>query len=175
MTPSQPPKPKKPTGRVAFSPEETSAPAKKVGLKIDNAKSMTETLPKKPDQAEGQRQAEAANTKLNGYAKKAAELAMAFKKALEDKTLPDNKSAIAKDIERSLIDGFVELGTVMNNDTREKEGMGSMGVCALLLRTVFIQRDRINELDYAREQMEQRIAKFEATQSQTIDTSKTGG
>jgi hypothetical protein len=169
--------PNKPAKRVAFAPtEETPTPAKKqVGLKLDNSQSMTETLPKKPNPAEGQKQAEVANAKLNGYAKRAAELATNFKKIIEDKILPVNKSVIAKDVERSLIDGFVELGTEMNNDTREKEGMGSMGICALLLRTVFIQRDRINELDYAREQLEKRIAKLEANQSQTIDTpNKTG-
>jgi hypothetical protein len=170
-----PPKPAlPPQARRAFQSEPTTA-KKKLELNIDNKQSMTETLPKPEDHSAGQKQAVEANERLNEYSERAATLAMSFKKALDDKTLPMNKSIIAKDAERSIINNFVDLGTDMNNDTREKEGMGAMGIIALLLRASLLQRDRINELEYAGEQMRIKIGKLETQIKEPIDKPKTSG
>jgi hypothetical protein len=161
------------TGNRPF--QQTTPPKKQLNLQMDNKNSMTEQLPKPPPLAQGQKQATAANAKLNGYSERAASLAISFKKALEDKTLPVNKSPIAKDVERGLINSFIELGIEMNNDPHEeKDGMGGIGIISLLLWTGFIQRDRINELEYTVEQMKIKLAKVENL-SQRIDTTKTSG
>jgi len=145
-----------------FRNEANIPPAKKqLGLKIDNQKSITASLPKRPDLAAGQKQAEAINNELNEYSAKASELSLAFKKVMEDQTVPQNKSPIAKDAERELIGKLVALGTAMNNDRRDpQEGQGSMGVITMLLHFTLFQRDRINVLEYNLDQLYQNQSKL---------------
>jgi hypothetical protein len=164
-TPQQPaPRPQQPQQRIAFQETAPTANKKKLDLNINNKQSMTETLPKSQSTvlAEGQKAAAEANDRLNGYADEAARLALAFKNILNDTTLAVNKSVIARDAEKGLIGNLIALGTTMNNDVRQEEGQGSMGVITLLLGTSLNQRDKINELAYADTQHAQRIMALEA-------------
>ena len=161
---TQPTQPNKPR---AFQDREVQPARKNLALKLDNKKSMTEALPKPIDPAVGQKQVEEVNARLNNYAAEAAQLTLAFKKVVLDKTLPINKSILAKDAEHSLITNLIELGTAMNNDVREKEGIGAMGNIALLLGTLLVQRDRINELGYVVEQLERKVHALE-TQAKPV-------
>lgn len=145
----------------AFQSQETVPARKQLDLKLNNQNSMTTQLPKPIDRAIGQKQAEETNARINDYATQGGQLALAFKKVILDKTLPSNKSILAKDAERGLIGNLVDLGTAINNDGREHEGQGAMGTIALALGMLLIQRDKINELGYVVETLEKQVHSLE--------------
>lgn len=145
----------------AFEDRKVMPPRKKLELNLNNKSSMTEALPKPIDPAVGQKQANEANAKLNDYAQHAAQLTTSYRKIISDKTLPSNKSVLAVDAERAIISQYIELGTQMNNDIRQEEGQGSMGLISLLLHTTLIQRDKINELGYVVECLERKVKTIE--------------
>ncbi len=66
----------------------------KVGLKIDNKKSILNTIPKKPNPVEFKKQVQETQEKITGYELEASQLASMFQKLLEDKTLTENKNSI---------------------------------------------------------------------------------
>jgi hypothetical protein len=147
------------SGKVsrAFQERDTPPARKQLDLKLNNKNSMTTQLPKPIDQSAGQKQAEEVNARLNDYAAQGGQLALSFKKVVLDKTLPINKSILAKDAERGLITSLIDLGTAINNDNREQEGQGAMGTIALVLGMLLIQRDKINELGYVVETLEKQV------------------
>jgi hypothetical protein len=130
---------------------------KNVGVKLNNSKSMVNSLPKKPSKDEFVKKATEVNETLNTYTLRAADLASKFKKVLEDKNLVQNKSLFALEAERDLLSNLVQLAVDMNNDQHEQEGMGAVGLITLLLRTALIQRDKINQLEYNYSLLEKRI------------------
>lgn len=130
---------------------------KNVGLKLSNKKSMLDTIPKKPSKEEFSKKAAEVNDTLNTYNTRAADLALKFKKVLEDKTLAQNKTIFSTDSERELLSNLVQLAIDMNTDEHELEGMGAVGLITLLLRSVLIQRDKINMLEYNQNLLEKRI------------------
>lgn len=100
---------------------------------------------------------EVANKSFNDHEdrkKKCVELGARFLTILNDRTLKDNTSPIAKDLERQIVSELCELATVINNDEFESEGMGSLAIITLLLKSVLMQRDKINELLYKIQQLE---------------------
>jgi hypothetical protein len=121
---------------------------KKVELKISNKGSMTEALPKKPSVEAFEQKAAEVNDTLNSYGIRASDLALRFKRVLDDKTLAQNKNPFQQAAESELLNSLVQLSIDMNVDTNEVESMGSVGLSALLLKTALIQRDRINDLEY---------------------------
>lgn len=121
---------------------------KKVELKISNKGSMTEALPKKPSKEAFEQKATEVNDTLNSYGMRASDLSFRFKRALDDKTLAQNKNPFQQAAESELLSGLVQLSIDMNTDEYENEGAGSVGLSALLLKTALIQRDKINELEY---------------------------
>lgn len=130
---------------------------KKVGLKLSNAESMVASIPKKPSKEEFIKKASEVNETLNSYTGRAADLASKFKRVLEDKNLPQNKNMFVADSERELLANLVQLAIDMNTDEHEQEGMGAVGLITLLLRSVLIQRDKINLLDHSVAVLEKKI------------------
>ena len=80
--------------------------------------------------------------------KKAFQLSSQFVSFIKDKTLPENKGPIQKDLESDVARQIVDISLALNNDQTKPEGIGSAGCIMLLLRSVLIQRDIINELSY---------------------------
>lgn len=130
---------------------------KNVGVKLSNENSMLNSMPQKPSKEEFVKKASEVNETLNAYTARAGELASKFKKVLEDKNLAHNKSIFAIDSERELLANLIQLAIDMNTDEHEQEGMGAVGLITLLLRSVLIQRDRINLLEYQLSHLEKKI------------------
>jgi hypothetical protein len=136
---------KRPRGPFA-EPEEREA---KVGLKkVSSQKSMFEAKPRPPTQQEFQHQVQQVEDRKSGYKQKAADLFVQFVKAISDKTLPQNRSAIGRDAETEMLQQMVQLAIDINNDPSEPEGMGSMTWITCLFKVCLAQRDRINELEF---------------------------
>lgn len=85
-----------------------------------------------------------------------------FLSILNDKTLEENKSPIAKNLEKETVAELCNLSSIINNDELEPEGSGSMALITLLLRISLLQRDKINNLSF-------RINKFELESKKTED------
>lgn len=149
--------------------EKDIQPNRKIGVKLNNANSTVKEIPKKPSKEEFAARASVANEQLNAYAERGSDLALKFKRALDDKTLVQNKTLFSESAERELLSSLVQLGIDMNLDELELEGMGSMGLIMLLFRTVLIQRDKINSLDYNVNLLEKKIKELSAT---PVDTKK---
>jgi hypothetical protein len=117
--------------------------------KVSNQKSIFDSLPKKPTQADLDSKVKKIEEKEIGYKQRATDLALEFKKMLDDKTLPENKNIFAKDMERDVLGKLIQLAIDINNDPVEKEGMGSLSCITLLFKACLSQRDRINKLEYS--------------------------
>lgn len=137
---------------------EPSIQSQKIGLKkVSGQKSVFDSMPKKPTSEQFHQNVKQVVEKNTGYKQKAAELATMFNKAMVDKTLVQNRNILANDAERELLQRMVQLAIDINNDSNEKEGMGSLSWITLLLKTSFAQRDKINQLEYSLFQIEKKI------------------
>lgn len=131
---------------------------KKIGLKnVSTQKSIFDSIPKKPTQEEFDKKVQAAHQQMANYKQKAAELAIQFKKIVEDKTLFENKNIFSNEVEKEVLSKMIQLAVEINNDPNEKEGMGSLSWITLLFKTVLLQRDRLNKLEYNLFQLEKKI------------------
>jgi len=65
---------------------------------------------------------------------------------------------IQKDLESDVARQIVDISLALNNDQTKPEGIGSAGCIMLLLRSVLIQRDIINELSYKVSVMEKQAS-----------------
>ncbi len=115
------------------------------GLKINNNNSQ---IPSPGPNKAAALDAAANDTmsRLEEYKKRSWDLGTKFKSLIEDKFLPENKSPIAKDLEKEILDGLSSLATDINNDPSQLEGMGSVAMCQLIMKMMLIQRDTINSL-----------------------------
>ena len=131
----------------------------RVGLKKQTTgqKSMFDGKAKPPTQQEFQRKVEAAQEKMSGYKKRAAELFVQFNKAVVDKTLPQNRNVFNLESEKEMLQNMIQLAIEINNDPNEQEGMGSLTWITCLFKTTMAQRDRINELEYAVSMMQKKL------------------
>lgn len=149
----------------------------RVGLKAPKNKSIFDGIPKKPSKEEADKKASEANDKLNSYRTRAMELAITYKKLLDDKTLVQNKTLINSEIESEVLSSLAQLAIDMNTDENETEGMGSVGLTSLLLRCMLIQRDKINQSDYELHTLNSKVKNLESQLEKVlslIDTKKSG-
>jgi len=121
---------------------------KNVGVKLSNKDSMMASMPKKTSKEEFVQQASAANETLNSYVLRAAALTPKFGKILRDRVLVENKNSLSIDAERELLANLVQLSIDMNSDPNEIEAAGASAMINMLLHSLLIQRDKINQLDY---------------------------
>lgn len=87
-------------------------------------------------------------SKKTGYSKRAAELSLKFKNLIIDKTLAENKNPFSKDMESEVLSDMIKLATEINTDPDEEESMGSLMWLIIVLKTLLVQRDKINQLEY---------------------------
>lgn len=165
---------------MPFDEDEDDLPADNQKSRLKNVstqQSIFDKIPPKPSQKSFEKQVQSIQEKNNQYKQRAAELAIQFKKSVEDKTLPQNKNMFASEIERELLSKMIELAVEINNDPNEQEGMGSLGWIALLLRTILSQRDKINKLEYNLSTLEKKLEPANlsaqiAKEMQTLDKKK---
>lgn len=78
---------------------------------------------------------------------------------IRTKTLKENKSPIESSVEAETVQGLVQMALKLNNDQTQPEGIGSVGVITLLLKSVLAQRDIINNLEFKVSQLEKIVKK----------------
>lgn len=76
----------------------------------------------------------------------------------KDKTLTQNKTTMARDVENSTLLKIVNLAVEINQDEQEPEGMGSIALINLLFKIMLLQRERINDLDYELVQLKKKLS-----------------
>lgn len=121
------------------------------GLKLSAKKSRfakKEDEPRPPTQEEFEQQVKKFKAKDINQRNKIAQLSSQYKGIILDKTHEDNKSPIQKDLEASIIKELTGIGLQLNNDQDQPEGIGSIGLCNLLLQANILQRDAINRMGY---------------------------
>lgn len=127
---------------------EIAAPKKSGLKKVSSQKSIFDDMPKKPTKQDFEKRVKDTQEKLSGYRAAGAELSKKYISILQDKTLKQNKSVFAKDMEKELISSMVQLAIDINNDPDEQEGMGSLSWITLLLKVCLSQNNKINDLEY---------------------------
>lgn len=145
------------------------ASARKTGLKIDNSKSIFANAVKKPTKQDLDKVVADSQKRNANYNERATELALKFRAFLDDRTVPQNKNVFVNEFEREVIGKLTELAIDMNLDELQEEGMGSVGLIALIFRCLLIQRDKINVLDYTVNQLEKKVKQLQST---PVDTNK---
>ncbi len=127
------------------------------GTKLDNQRSMF--AKKNSDKVSFEESADKYVGELKDRNKRAFDLAKQFMDVMKDKTLPENKSVIVQDIEREVKNKLLQLSIEINNDENEEnDGMGSLAIISLLLKTVMLQRDSINLLEYKLKTLEKKMS-----------------
>jgi hypothetical protein len=117
-------------------------------LKLDNSKSRFSQKEKKITKEEFDAEVSKQIKNHESYMKEAALLGRQFWVSIFDKTLQDNKTVEEKNNEKEILNDLKLLANKINIDPSEIEGSGSVGLCVLLIGSIFHLRDRINELNY---------------------------
>lgn len=126
-------------------------------LKLSREKSIFANIPKKPTQKEFKEEIKEYQKQDVGIKERIAELTVKYNSAINDSTLEENKSELHKDAEKALVKEIVNLGLQLDNDDSQPEGIGSIGLCNLLMRINFTLRDKINELAYELEKIKKNV------------------
>ena len=134
----------------------------KKGLKINNDASIANVLPTTPSKKEFETEARKVNETLNSYNDRALKLAIDFRRIMNDTTLPQNRNVLSKELEREIITNLMQLAIDINTDQYEKDGMGSVGVEALIMNQLLTLRDRNNFLEFTLEQLTRKMKEMEA-------------
>lgn len=79
---------------------------------------------------------------------KAFELGKKFLSILNDKTLPENKGPIVKNVESQVCIELFNLAQEINNDPSEPESAGSAMLDTLFFKSLLMLRDKINKIEY---------------------------
>jgi len=128
-------------------------------LRLDNKKSRFRPPPSnEPPDYNFEERANALAQKIQARNHKGIELASQFMELMKSKILDENRSKLANqsegDLRKQLISWLVEIN---NDEDEELDGMGSAGVITLLLKTFFVQRDRINSLEFRLASLEKEL------------------
>ena len=150
----------------------------KKGLKqVSSQKSIFDGMPKKPSQEDLDNHVKNTQNRSRSYKQRAADYSAQFKKIMNDKTLSQNRSIFVTEMETELLGNMIKLAVDVNADVDEQEGMGSLMWIILLLKTCLLQRDKINNLEYAVFQLEKKIdpALLKKEIIEALDKSKDSG
>src|SRR5579864_250174 len=120
----------------------------KSSMKKPGTLSMFDGKKKPPSQQEFQQKVQASQETMAGYKKRAAELFVQFQRSMADRTLAQNRNIFNSETEKEMLQNMLQLATEINNDPNEEEGMGSLTLITLLLKTCLAQRDRLNDLEF---------------------------
>jgi hypothetical protein len=128
------------------------------GLKFNNQNSSIPEPPKQSDKEVFDAKATVAAKNMEAYKVRTFELSTQLKHILQDRTLTDNKSPISKDIETETLNKMVVLALEIDADESQPEGFGSTALGMLTMKMLLLQRDTINSMAYAIEQLEKRVS-----------------
>ena len=141
------------TERYSF---ENSSPAPVVSkTKLDNSRSRF--AQKSLEKQNFETKAVEVQEKIQERKQRAFELSQEFLEILKSKTLVSNKGPIEQSVERDVIKKLTEFSIEMNTDPDELENIGSTGVNVLLLKSVLILRDSLNEANFKIDKLEQEL------------------
>jgi hypothetical protein len=118
------------------------------GTKLDSGKSRFQPRGPKPSTADFEKEVGKAIEDSDELKKQARELSDRFMAMMKDKTLPDNKGLIGRDLEIETILNISKFALALNSDEMQPEGIGAIGVCQILMNAVLNLRDQVNELSY---------------------------
>lgn len=145
----------------------------KSGLKnISSQKSIFDNTPKKQSQEDFNKVVRDAQEKGSSFKSRTADLAVQFRKIIEDKTLPQNKSIFAIEVEREVLSSIIKLASEINNDPNESEGIGSLSWIAQLFKISLLQRDRLNKIEYSLMQLEKKFENYSTRDFVNLEISK---
>jgi len=158
------------------SDEEVSPKSKKIGIKnVSSQKSIFDSMQKKSTQEDLDKSVKHTQERASAYKIRAADLATQFNRFIADKTLSQNKNVFQRDTEKELMTKMIQLAIEINDDPDEAHGgMGSLGWVALLMRTCFAQRDKINKLEYIVYQLDKKITLIEENSKPVDKETKSG-
>jgi uncharacterized protein (UPF0147 family) len=154
---------------MPFDEDEDIVVPAKTGLKQVKSTNPLLNKPKKQTQEEFNELVRATEEVKTGYKYKASELTLAFNKILNDKTLPQNKHPLAKDMESEIISNMIHLSSDISNDPNEPEGYGALMWVVLLLKFALSQRDKINTLEYNLMQVSKKVDARAAVKLEGLD------
>jgi hypothetical protein len=127
------------------------------GLKINNQNSSIPEPPKQTEKQVFDEKATEAAKRMEVYKNRTFELSGHLKQIMQDRTLIENKSPISKDIETETLNKLVILALEIDADQSQPEGFGSTALGMLTMKMLLLQRDAINAMAYAIEQLEKRV------------------
>ena len=128
------------------------------GVKLDPNKSRFKPKEKKKTQEDFEKEIADVQQKDEYLKNKAIQLSNRYHDAVDDKTLPENRGVLGKDVENEMINDLSQLALHLNNDEHQPEGIGSVGVLTVLLHAVLSLRDRVNLVAYNTEQHFKKLA-----------------
>jgi len=126
--------------------EEDEVNVKTKGLKVSNTNSSVHS--KVVEKQSFDKKADEAFEKDQDYKHSVWEFSSQFVKIINDQTLDINKTPLVKNVETDLINKLIDLSYKINADENQPEGAGSIVLSTLLLKTVLLQRDKINKLSF---------------------------
>lgn len=162
--------------RISFdsgmTDEEIEA-SRNAGLKISPSRTR---IVKKQERQNFQQQVMGTHKRLEGHLKEAYDLGVEFTRLMADTRLPDNIGPMDKSFENEIVRKLINYAMTVNSDPQENDGMGSISLVTLLIKTMFKMRNRANEMAYDRHLLERRVQHLEKTilssQPKAIDESK---
>jgi hypothetical protein len=147
--------------RISFDSNLTDEEAKQSlnkGLKLKPSKS---SLAKKQVAENFNQRVSETHKRLEGNLKSAYELATEFTRLMADSRIEDNVGPIDKSFEKEIIRKLINYAIQVNSDENEQEGMGSVSLITLLLKTLFKMRNKMNQMAYNNHMLEIRLTNIE--------------
>lgn len=128
------------------------------GLKLDKNKSR---FARKPEiRKTFEEKVEEVHQQRTGYRQQLFELGKQFLNNLTDRTLVQNKGPIKQSLEKEIHNKLVNLAVEINNDSNEQQdGMGSISLIVVLMKCIFMLRDRCNQLEFEIESLQSKLNK----------------
>lgn len=147
--------------------------ARRGGVKLDRSKSQFAQKARSKEDFE--QRADAVHSQMVDKNEKAAKLSKDFWDMVRGKILVRNKGPIDKSMEKEVITNLISYARDLNNppfnenDTNpSEEGLGSISIIALLMKTAIHQRDLYNELEFRLSAAEKKI-KLLSSESPMVD------
>jgi uncharacterized protein YdcH (DUF465 family) len=101
---------------------------------------------------------------LSGAKQKLFESMKEFNKLLNNRTLPENKSTVDKDLEQNVVNSLAQSAMVVEQ-LSPKEGL--LAICILAIRQSLSLRDAGNEIAHRIISLENRISKLESSSKES--------
>lgn len=137
--------------------DDVKAPKRQIGLKTQNSVDSMSSTSDISRKEKFDKQADVVYAKEGEYKQRMWDNSIKFKEFVESKILSANRGPIALNLEKEVLDNLIRLALEMDDDENQPQGIGSVSMCMLLMKSVLIQRDIINELSYKMDQLDKKI------------------